>query len=110
MPKTDTVRIATRLPRGLSERDAFAQHFFVGGGHTLMLDVLDRNREQPGVIDEGFGDTIARTRDLLRSAAAIDITALQFTGNELCFAVQVRNLCCTGLIPRKSRKWLGRNN
>lgn len=71
MARADGVKIANR-PRNLASRDNFARHGFYGG-NTLMLDILDANREALEVGDGDFAAAIEATRATLQSAADLVI-------------------------------------
>jgi hypothetical protein len=90
LPQVDGVRIATRPMGGLPARDGFGRHVLVGG-NTMMLDILDRNREGLGVTATGFAATIARTRESLASAATVTIVSASRAGALLEVVVRVDN-------------------
>jgi hypothetical protein len=90
LPRTNGVVVATR-PKGLPRRDAFGRHTLVGG-NTMMLDLLDRNRDELGITAGGFERTIARTRESLASAAKVTIVSPVREGAQLRFVVQIDNL------------------
>ncbi len=71
MARADGVKVANR-PRNLASRDNFARHGFYGG-NTLMLDILDSNREALDVGDGDFAAAIEATRATLQSAADLVI-------------------------------------
>jgi PKD repeat protein len=71
MARADGVTIADR-PRNLASRDNFARHGFYGG-NTLMLDILDANREVLDIGDGDFAAAIEATRATLQSAADVVI-------------------------------------
>lgn len=88
LPQTDGVRIATR-PMNLPSRDAFGRHLLVGG-NTTMLDLLDSNRQELGVTAEHFPTTIARTREMLASAAQLSLHSQNNSG-AIEVAVRIEN-------------------
>ena len=90
LPRTNGVQVATR-PHNLPRRDAFGRHTLVGG-NTMMLQLLDENREELGITALGFDRTIARTRESLASAATLTIRETKREASELLFVVQVDNL------------------
>lgn len=88
LPRTEGVTIAN-WPMNLPTRGFFGRHVLVGG-NTMMLDILDKNREALGVTATGFATTIARTRQSLASAAALTVGATR-AGGQLDVEVSVEN-------------------
>ncbi len=72
MQRTDGVVIASRPPWLETQRDGFAQHVFVGG-NKMLLDILNNNKASLGVNSNNFEATIAKTDEMLRSAASIQV-------------------------------------
>lgn len=89
MARADGVRIANR-PRNLPARNGFARHGFYGG-NTLMLDILNANREALDVGQVDFEAAIEATRATLRSAAEVSIEDAQVSGDALLVRVRVTN-------------------
>jgi hypothetical protein len=89
MARADGVKIANR-PRNLPARDDFHRHGFYGG-NTLVLDILDANREVLDVGDGDFAASIEATRQTLRSAAELSIEDVQLDGDALSVEVRVTN-------------------
>lgn len=89
LPRTNGVVVATR-PKDLARRDAFGRHTLVGG-NTMMLDLLDRNRDELGITAGGFDRAIERTRASLASAATIAIAEPTREGAQLSFVVSIAN-------------------
>jgi hypothetical protein len=89
LPRTDGVRISTR-PDNLAARDGFGRHWLVGG-NTMMLDLLDRNREALSVTATGFDVTIARTRETLASAASLAVVSATRENSTLNLALRIEN-------------------
>jgi hypothetical protein len=89
MARADGVKIANR-PRNLPARDDFHRHGFYGG-NTLVLDILDANREVLDVGDGDFAASIEATRQTLRSAAELAIEDVQLDGDALSVEVRVTN-------------------
>ena len=72
MKKVDGVRISTRPPWLDTQRDGFAQHMFVGG-NKLLLDILDKNKAALDVASNNFSTTIAKSDEMLKGAASIEL-------------------------------------
>ena len=89
MPPAEGVRLANR-PRRLQRVDHFSRHVFVGA-NTTMLDILDRNRDELGVTATGFEEAIERNRDLLASAADIQVLDASLAADELLVRVKINN-------------------
>ena len=89
MPEVDGVVISNR-PFNLSPRNGFGKHYFVGG-NTMMLNMLDTHRTAVGVTATGFATTIARTRDVLASAASLQVLSASRSGGQLTVRLQVDN-------------------
>jgi hypothetical protein len=89
MPQVDGVKIASQ-PWMLAARNDFALHYLVGG-NTVMLDILDQNRELLGVAAENFATSIARTRELLSLAAELEILSSAYADGLLTVTVKVNN-------------------
>ncbi|HSP79383.1 MAG TPA: hypothetical protein VLQ93_12685, partial [Myxococcaceae bacterium] len=89
MPEVDGVVISTR-PFNLSPRNGFGKHYFVGG-NTMMLDILDTHRAELGVTATGFATTKARTRDVLASAASLQVLSTSRSSSQLTVRLQVDN-------------------
>ena len=89
MARADGVQIANR-PRDLTRRDDFGRHGFYGG-NTLVLDILDANRDLLDVGDGDFDASIQATRETLRSAAEVLIEQAVLEGDELTVQVRVVN-------------------
>ncbi|MFT7880016.1 MAG: hypothetical protein ABXS91_06425 [Sulfurimonas sp.] len=71
MKKVDGVPISTR-PRWIEPKNGFAQHMFVGG-NKLLLDILDNNKAALDVTSNNFATTIAKSDEMLKSAASIEV-------------------------------------
>jgi len=71
MARTDGTPISRRPP-WLARRDNFAIHDFVGA-NKMMLDILDKNREELGVRSNNFSETIDKTEKMLAGAASITV-------------------------------------
>ena len=57
MARANGVKISNR-PMMLSPRDDFAEHIFIGG-NKFMLDMLNNNKEELGVLATDFSKIIA---------------------------------------------------
>lgn len=89
MPETLGVTVATGTAN-LPMRNAFSRHLFVGG-NTLMLDILNNNKTALAVKANNFPVVIARTRELLKQAASLEMVMANNTSAVLEFALRVRN-------------------
>lgn len=89
MPKTDEVRIANR-PTTLAAREDFARHTLVGA-NTTMLDILSQNKNTLGVTADGFASAIARSRDMLATAAEIEVVKQSLVNGELTVQLRINN-------------------
>lgn len=89
MPKTDGVKISTR-PQYLSARNNFSRHTIVGA-NTTMLDILSRNKNELGVTAVGFDMAITQTREMLQSAADIEVLSQVLVGEELTVQLRINN-------------------
>lgn len=90
MPTTNGLKVSNQGMM-MGSRDNFSRHYFVGG-NTFMLDIFNRNKALLGVKANNFETTIARTRDMLKSAASVQITNAGTNGGALNFSVRVQNL------------------
>jgi len=90
MPQlTESVKIATRPPN-LNPRPGFARHTF-HGANTVMLDMLNRNKDALGVSATGFEKTITDTRSFLQQAADIAINSSVVVNGKLSVNLRVSN-------------------
>ncbi len=90
MPTVDEpVNIATR-PRSITPRDGFRLHRFIGA-NTTMLGILDDNRVALGVTAQGFDTAILETRQMLKSAASIDIPSASLEEGRLTVDLKITN-------------------
>ena len=89
MPKTDGVKISNR-PVSLAARDQFARHTLVGA-NTTMLDILAQNKTALGVTADGFDMAIVRTRDMLTSAADIEVVSQSLDNGHLTVQLRINN-------------------
>lgn len=92
MPPVDTdVPISTTLGQ---QRSGVAQHQFLGG-NAYMLRMLNRHRDQLGVVAQPAeleASALRTERFLQTRTAQLEIGSLQRSGTRLQFAVNVRNL------------------
>ncbi len=89
MARADGVKIANR-PRNLTRRNGFARHG-IYGGNTLVLDILDANREALDVGEGDFAASIEATRATLRSAAELAVEEAVVDAEVLSLRVRVIN-------------------
>jgi len=89
MPRTDGVKISTRPPN-LAARDHFARHTLVGA-NTTMLDILGQNRDALGITASGFDTSILRTREMLKSAADIEVLEKSLDAGMLTVRLRINN-------------------
>lgn len=91
MSRTNGVVISSRPPWLATQRNDFARHDFIGA-NALLLDILDSNREQLGVVATGFAETIARSEAMLQGAASLAIGEGQLSAGTLGFNITVTSL------------------
>ena len=89
MPKTDGVKISTR-PQTLAARNNFSRHTMVGA-NTTMLDILSRNKEALAVTAKGFDTAITQSREMLKSAADIEVISQTLVNEELTVQLRINN-------------------
>ncbi|MDF1581789.1 MAG: multiheme c-type cytochrome [Methyloprofundus sp.] len=89
MARSNGVKISTR-PMMLGARDDFAQHIFVGG-NKFMLDMLNNNKDELGVIANDFQTIISATENLLAGAASIELLNSSQVAGALDFSVRVKS-------------------
>ncbi len=92
MPRLEeSVKVSTR-PGWLSPRPDFALHSMLGA-NTVMMDMLDRNRDALGVSATGFAEAIDRNRNFLQQAAGISVLShvLDADARQLRLKVRVDN-------------------
>ena len=87
MSRANGVPISNR-PMWLQPRDGFAIHEFVGG-NKLMLDILDNNKQQLGVLSNNFAETISKTQTMLDSAASITPVSQSLANGALEFTLKI---------------------
>ncbi|NOQ16572.1 MAG: hypothetical protein GQ581_05895 [Methyloprofundus sp.] len=87
MARANGVKISNR-PMRLGARDDFAEHIFVGG-NRFMLDILNNNKEELGVLANDFSKIITATENLLANAASIEVLGTAQTVDSLEFSVRV---------------------
>jgi len=81
MSRADGAPISNR-PMWLGRRNGFAVHDLVGA-NRLMLDVLNRNKTQLGVLSNNFPETIAKTEAMLQGAATIGPVSQSLTEDDI---------------------------
>lgn len=87
MSRANGVPISNR-PMWLQARDGFAVHEFVGG-NKLMLDILNNNKQQLGVLSNNFAETISKTQTMLDSAASITPLSHTLANGDLEFTLKI---------------------
>lgn len=90
MSRTDGVVMASRPFWVSTLRDNFAVHDFIGA-NKYMLDIFNTYKNQLGILSNNFEETIAKTDDMLKSAASISIEQPQFANNTLSFSVAINS-------------------
>jgi hypothetical protein len=91
LPTVDgAMRIASRPMRNVPLRNGFAKHLLVGG-NTMMLDIFAKNRSALGVTGNNFATVIQRTREMLASAAELQIVSASRVSGELTVQLRVIN-------------------
>lgn len=89
MQRSDGVVISNRPAWLNTTRDNFAEHTFVGG-NAFMLDILNNNKAQLGVAaNADFSKTLAKTAEILKSAATISLTNKGIIENKLNIDVNI---------------------
>ncbi|MDH5257422.1 MAG: cytochrome c family protein, partial [Gammaproteobacteria bacterium] len=89
MPETNGVKVST-LGMMLPDRDNFSQHYLVGA-NAFMLGILNDNKSLLGVKANNFETVIKRTRDLLKSAASLEVLNSSNNAGTLKFTVRIKN-------------------
>jgi hypothetical protein len=88
MPKTLS-KVSNR-PRWLGAKDGFAKHHLVGA-NTVMLTMLKDNAAQLDVTSGNLDLSIDRARDMLQSAATVEIVSAAVSDGVLEARVRVQN-------------------
>ena len=89
MQRSDGVVISNRPAWLNTTRDNFAEHTFVGG-NAFMLDILNNNKTQLGVATNAdFSKTLAKTAEILESAATISLANNGEIDNKLNIDVNI---------------------
>jgi hypothetical protein len=88
MSRTNGVKISTMGPSG--PRNNFAIHDLVGA-NKLMLDILNSNKNQLGVLSNNFAETLTKTDAMLKSAATVSVIEQRSTPNALDFTLQINS-------------------
>ena len=88
MKRVDGVQMAVRPPWANTLRDGFAQHMFVGGNKTL-LDILQSNKTALDVTGDNFETTIAKSDEMLKSAASIEVTGQSLQNGTLEIVLKI---------------------
>lgn len=91
MPRTNGVVMASR-PMWLNTlRDNFATHKLIGG-NVLLLDILQNNQAELAATTANIPQTILETRDMLKSAAGIELVQSSLANGTLAFTLKVNSL------------------
>ncbi len=87
MPKT-----TAPIEEDSRPRSGFAEHSMLGA-NSVMMDILNNNREALGVraSSAAMNAAILRTREFLGTAASIEIVSTNQSNNQLLVQVQVKN-------------------
>ena len=88
MSRADGVVMSTRPPSLSTRRDNFGVHDFIGA-NRLMLDIFANNKIRLGVLSNNFAETIAKTENMLASAASVSIVNPLVVNGVLEFAVDI---------------------
>jgi len=83
------VEIANR-PNGITPRDNFSQHLFLGA-NTYMLDILKNNADKLNTTGINFNNMIEKNREFLTTAGNVNIVESSITNDQLTFDVRVNN-------------------
>jgi hypothetical protein len=89
MQRADGVRVANR-PGSLEPRDGFARHTFAGA-NTVVLGILDQNRDALGVTATHLADAIEANRAFLRGAARLELVSVERDAASLTVGVRIIN-------------------
>jgi hypothetical protein len=90
MPRTNGVVMASR-PMWLNTlRDDFATHKLIGG-NVLLLDILQNNQAELDANVADIPQSMLETKDMLRSAAGIELAENSLAGGTLAFTLRVNS-------------------
>lgn len=90
MARSNGVVMATRPMWLDTQRDDFSQHIFVGG-NKFMLDMLDNNKEELGVLASDFSEIITGTENLLANAASIELISAGQAAGAVEFSLRINS-------------------
>lgn len=90
MPQTNGVKIANR-PRNLPRRNNFSQHQLVGGNATV-LNVIEANKAELGVISTTIPTSVDLSRAMLQSAVEIEVVSTTVQDSALSVDLRLRNI------------------
>ena len=88
MARANGVIMSSRPSWLSTQRDDFAEHTFVGG-NILMLDILQNNKEQLGVLANNFSEIIAGSKNLMQGAASIKVINPSQSTGTLSFTLRI---------------------
>lgn len=94
MARTNGVYVSTQpkdsaaFVKNLTPKDNYAIHEFVGG-NRLMLDILNQNKTQLGVLSNNFGATMDATSHMLETAAKLNVVNSSTKGGKLKFTLHI---------------------
>jgi len=84
------VRIANR-PNGVSSRNQFSQHLFLGA-NTYMMSILKNNAAELNTEGVSFDNLIARNREFIKTAGAVNVQSASIVDDNLIVDLQVTNV------------------
>lgn len=90
MPKVDGLTLISTKPGWLEARNDFAQHDFLGA-NTVMMSILNANRDQLGVSAQGFEAAIEKNRAFLQTAANMQLLSPVIENDQLSVQVKINN-------------------
>jgi hypothetical protein len=90
MQRTDGVVMASRPMWLDTQRNGFAQHVFVGG-NKLLLEILNSNKSALEVTSNNFAATIAKSDEMLKGAASIEVVGHSMQNGTLEVTLKVNS-------------------
>lgn len=88
LSRTDGVIIASRPTTISTLRNDFAIHDFIGA-NKMMLNILDKYRDQLGVISNNFAETIHKTENMLAGSSEIKLEQSTLMNGILTFDLKI---------------------
>ena len=85
------VKIANRPNNGVTSRDQFSQHLFLGA-NTYLMSILKDNASELNTEGVKFDSLIARNREFLKTAGALNVRSANIIDEKLIIDIQVTNV------------------